>query len=162
MLVILTVLGVAQAGVTVGPALAVVGSSGMALRPGLRVGFEPTPEAALEIIGDSTFSGEWDLGAALAGRLYLSPRSPPGVGLYGLGRLTAGLSGEDQTAGPWTGLSLGFGARPSPQVGFEASFGPEWAMAEGPRWRTELGICVVFDGSGGARRGRRHHPRPIP
>lgn len=151
---------------SVAPTAGLVGQSDMDFRPGLRLGFEPAPAAAIELFGESGFSGGWGTGLALAGRGYLLPGSDPGEGIFLLGRLSTGLAGDEGgELGPLFGVAGGFGVRPVSVLNIEASFGPEWAPG-GHRWRTELSVGVVFDGKSlKSRPGAgnvRHKPRPIP
>lgn len=148
---------------TVGPTLGVVGRGDVGLRPGLRVGYEPSEAAVLELAGDAGFDGRWDAGLSLAGHLWFAGDGSEGI--YGLGRFTAGLSGDAGDFGPWTGLFVGFGGRPVPFLDVGVSVGPEWALTEGPRWRSDLAVSLIFgDGTfgGGPGRGKvRHHPRKL-
>lgn len=132
---------------TLAPTAAVVGGDSVGVRPGLRLGFEPVSAAALEVMGDVDLQGAWDLGLALAGRGYLTDPGS-GEGLYVLGRFTVGMSGDDTATGSWTGLYGGFGIRPTSVFFVEASAGPEWAVNNGARWRTDLALGLVF-GNGG-------------
>ena len=162
---LLFVAAAAQAGsVTLAPTMGV--STDIGVRPGLRIGFEPVPETALAIQVDSSQDGHWDAGLSLAGRYYLSPASLRGEGIFAVGRVVAGFSGHDEHLGPWTGLSMGFGVRPSSMWNIEAAFGPEWSLADSARWRTDLSIGVVLDADSRAGRSGRgsiwHRPRPIP
>lgn len=147
------------AALTLAPTVGVVGSDGVGLRPGGRLGFEPVPQAALEVLGDSDLAGAWDLGLALAGRGFLT-QPDLGEGLYLLGRFTVGMSGNEVATGSWTGLYGGFGVRPSSAFFVEAAVGPEWAVQNDARWRTELSVGVVFGNggwSGGVGTGNIRH-----
>ena len=70
-----------------------------------------------------------------------------------LGRRTDGV------VGPWTTLAGGFGARPVHWLSLEAFGGPEWAMADGGRWRTGVTLGTVFGGGHGAKTVRRKPTR---
>lgn len=150
--------------VSVGPSVGVVGDPSIFVRPGLRVGFEPSPSAALELLGDVNPVGtHWDGGLGLVGRLWLGNSvASDGEGLFLMGRFVAGMSGEYGKVGPWTGIFAGFGGRPVPAINLEASFGPEWTLPAGARWRTDLSVSFVIDTQGGGGGGTvRHHPRKI-
>ena len=154
------------ASATIAPSFAVTGKDSVAtMRPGLRVGYEPIPATALEVQGDVSPEGEWDAALALAGRGFFGT-SGPGEGLFVLGRLAAGLSGFKSEIGPMTGLYAGFGARPVPGLELAVSTGPEWAFADGGRWRTELSVgWVIREGTFRSKPGQgkvRHKPNPIP
>ena len=72
---------IASAGaISIGTTGSVVGADGVGVRPGLSVGYLPTPSTALELHGDSSFDGAWDVGLVLAGRWYPSPALEPGRG----------------------------------------------------------------------------------
>ena len=136
----------------------VVGAESVGVRPGLAVGFLPTPSTALELHGDYQLDGAWDAGLMLAGRLFLPP-GEPGQGIFLLGRVGAGIAGTDGVVGPWTTLAGGFGARPVHWLSLEAFGGPEWAMADGGRWRTGVTLGTVFGGGHGAKTVRRKPTR---
>jgi len=149
--------------VLVGPTASVVADG---FRPGVRLGFEPAPPAAVDVQMEMGRDGGWNAGLSLAGRWWVSPQKPKGEGLYLLGRFTAGLSEHPSTAmGPWTGLAGGFGLRPISMLQLEAGVGPEWSHGSG-RWRSEMGLNFVIDGKTfRSRPGHgsiRHRPRPIP
>ena len=104
--------GPAHAGaLSMGLTGSVVGAGSVGIRPGLTLGYLPTPSAALELHGDSDLDGSWDVGLVLAGRWYPSPRLEPGQGIFLLGRGGAGIAGVGSDLGPWTTLGAGFGAR---------------------------------------------------
>ncbi|MCB9780436.1 MAG: hypothetical protein H6742_17860 [Alphaproteobacteria bacterium] len=156
---LLLVVGTARAepAVSVAATGAVVGAADIGIRPGLRVGYEPVPEGGIELAGDlATDLAAWDTGLSLVGRLWLTP--DPGQGVFLSGRATAGIAARDDVLGPWTGLHVGFGARPTPLFQVEATGGPEWAVTDGPRWRTELSLGFVLGahtvGSDSVRHGR--------
>ena len=134
---------------SVGITGSVVGAQSVGVRPGISLGYLPTPSTALEIHADLGFEGSWDAGLMLAGRLFLPPGDDPGQGIFLLGRAGAGMAGTNGLVGPWTTLAGGFGARPTPRLSLEAFAGPEWAMADGGRWRTGLTISTVFGGDRG-------------
>lgn len=144
------------------PIADVVGADDVGVRPGLRVGYEPIPEAALELVGDYGLSG-WDAGLAVSGRAWFIGHGVEG--LYGLGRLTVGMSGTDAALGPWTGFSLGFGGRPISWLDIQASAGPDWAGVDGMRWRTELALGFVIPTGGPKGRAGKgnvwHRPKKI-
>ena len=147
---------IASAGaISVGTTGSVVGADGVGVRPGLSVGYLPTPSTALELHGDSSFDGAWDVGLMLAGRWYPSPALEPGRGIFLLGRLGAGVSGVEADVGPWTTLAGGFGARPNDWLSVEAFAGPEWSMSAGGGWRTGLSVSFLFDPS--ARKDTQRH-----
>jgi len=156
-------LATASAGaMSVTPLAGVVGANDVGVRPGLRVGYEPVPEASLELVGDYGLSG-WDAGLAATGRAWFL--GDGSEGLYALGRLTVGMAGSEAALGPWTGFSLGFGGRPASWLDIQASAGPDWAGIDGMRWRTELalGFVIPTDGFGG-RAGQGnvwHRPKKI-
>lgn len=158
--------GPAQAAsLTVSPGVSMVGGEGRALLPGLRLGVEPTPAAAVELVGDvDPASGAWHGGLGLTGRWYFT--GSPGEGLYGLGRVQAGFASRDGDNGPWTGLDVGFGARPLAWLDLHATVGPEWSQVDGGRLRTGLSVGLVFGGDGiGGKPGSGsviHHPRKPP
>jgi hypothetical protein len=149
---------------SVGPTFSVVGVQGAGLHPGLRIGYEPSPAASFELQGDSSFDGRWDAGLGLAGRLWMV--EDDGAGIYGLGRFAAGLAGRDAALGPWTWLAIGFGGRPVPLLDLAVAVGPEWALTDGGRWRSELSLSFVLGPDtlgGGAGSGKvRHRPRAVP
>ena len=153
---------------TFAPTAVVQGADGeMGLRPGLRLGFEPIHQVALELAGDlsagSTESLDYDLGLGLAGRGWLI--GDGSEGLFVLGRVTIGAARVSDELGPWTSLGGGFGGRLVPWFGLEASTGPEWAAGSSMRWRSELTAQVVLPlDQLGPRPGHGsvwHRPRPI-
>lgn len=160
---VLLLAGPAHAGaLSMGLTGSVVGAGSVGLRPGLTLGYLPTPSAALELHGDSDLDGSWDVGLVLAGRWYPSPRLEPGQGIFLLGRGGAGIAGVGSDLGPWTTLGAGFGARPAPWISVEAFAGPEWAMADGGRWRTGLNLSFLLDsdtGSGSTRHRVKRKPQ---
>ncbi len=153
------------AALTLTPTAGVVGGDGVGVRPGLRLGFEPVPQAAIELMGDMDLDDGWDAGVALAGRSFLV-QPDLGEGLYLLGRFTVGMSGDAGDVGSWTGLFGGFGVRPTSAFLIEASAGPEWAVNNRAGWRTELSVGLVFGnggwsagvGSGNVRHGNLREP----
>jgi len=144
---------------SVGVTGSVVGANSVGIRPGVSLGYLPTPSTALEIHADLGFEGSWDAGLMLAGRLFLPPGGSPGQGIFLLGRAGAGMAGTDGQVGPWTTLAGGFGARPMPRLSLEAFAGPEWAMADGGRWRTGLTISTLFGGDLGGDTVRHRRVR---
>lgn len=169
MVTALTLLGIAAPSahaqaVTVGPTFSVVGVQGVGLHPGLRLGYEPSPSASFELLADTSLDGRWDAGLGLAGRLWMV--EDDGAGIYGLGRFAAGVAGRDQDVGPWTYLALGFGGRPVPLLDLAVAVGPEWAVTDGARWRSELSLSFVLSadtlGTGAGRGSVRHNPRAVP
>jgi hypothetical protein len=142
---------------SVGLTGSVVGAESVGVRPGISLGYLPTPGTAIELHGDMGVDGAWDAGLMLAGRLYLPAGGTPGQGIFLLGRVGAGIAGTDGTVGPWTTIAGGFGARPVSWLSIEAFGGPEWAMADGGRWRTGLTVSTVF-GGGQGKKNERHRP----
>lgn len=162
-------LGTASAqGLSASAVTGAVTSSPIGLRPGFRVGYEPSPLASLEAVGlagiqpgaASDLGVGWEAGLGLSGRAWLT--GAPGDGLFLLGRITAGV-GADPAAriGPWVAPGGGFGGRISDRLNIEATVGPEWTTVSGGRWRTELNLGYVF---GLVRSGDtvRHRPRRLP
>lgn len=156
----------AWAGGTISPLFGVTsGSDGIGMRPGLRVGYEPLPAAALEAQGDMSLEGAWSAGLALAGRGFFGPNPQDGEGIFALGRFGVGMGGSDDAYGPWMGLFGGFGARPVPGFEVAVSVGPEWVFEDAARFRSELALSWVIgpDTFGGPGRGHiRHKPRKVP
>ena len=144
----------------VGPSVAVVGGGGAELRPGLRLGFEPSPVAGLDVVGAVGLDGHWDAGLGLTGRAWFGGTDD--VGIYAAGRFVAGIAGGDALS-PWTGLGVGMGGRPLPWLDVSALVGPDWARAEDVRWRSELALTFVLGpdtlGSGVGQGTVRHKPR---
>ena len=145
-----------------------VTSSPIGLRPGLRVGYEPSPLASLEVVGlagiqpgaSDALGVGWEAGLGLSGRAWLI--GAPGDGLFLVGRITAGV-GADPSAriGPWVAPGGGFGGRIGGRLNIEATAGPEWTTVSGGRWRTELNLGCVF-GLGRSGNTVRHRPRRPP
>jgi hypothetical protein len=166
LLAVVLAAGPARASATVAPFFAVTnGTEGAGLRPGLRVGYEPVPAAALEAQGDVALDGGWSAGLALTGRGFFGSASD-GEGLFGLGRFGVGMGGQGEDFGPWLGLFGGFGARPVPGFEVAVSTGPEFVLASSARLRSELTLTWVIGpdtfGGGPGRGSMRHHPREVP
>ena len=146
-------------------------SSPIGLRPGARFAYEPTPAAAIEAIGiaglepwDPAVLGVgWEAGLGLSGRAWIT--GVPRDGLFLLGRVNAGLTGEpDGRVGPWVATGAGFGGRIAGRLNIEATVGPELVAFDPTRWRTELSIGYVFDAQNQPRRPgtTKHRPRKPP
>ena len=155
------IIGAAMAqALSISPTLGVVPAPLLGLRPGVRLGLEPTPLVALELQGDAGLEQRWDAGLGIAGRLWLL--GAPGDALFLLGRMTAGMSGDELGGiSPWLNPMGGFGGRISERFNVEASLGPEWGRISHSRWRTELSVGIVLDGSllEGRSGVKRHRPR---
>jgi hypothetical protein len=156
-LLLLTQLGVNDASaqaLTVAPSAVLLGSGSLGLRPGLRLGYEPIPALALEVVGDYSSLG-FDAGAALTGRAWLVGEE---TGIFLLGRGNIGMAGFDGGRyGVWSGLYGGFGGRPASWLNLEVSTGPDWVFAQRFRWRTEATVGFVFE-LGGDSGTVRHRP----
>lgn len=153
----------AQAGaLQVLPGVSILGNESIGLRPGLRVGYEPMPSLSVDLCSSVGAGLEYDAGAGIEGRHWFG--GYPGAGVFLGGRLSAGLAGDQDSAGPWMGLGGAFGVRPLRWLHIEANLGPNMVFdrseSDGIGWRSDLMMGLIFDGSSFRRRGTvRHHPR---
>jgi len=148
--------GVAQAqSFTISPSAVLLGVQSLEIRPGLRLGYEPSQYLSLELFGDYGSRG-LDAAGAISGRAWLAGDGATGVYLMGRGAIgmSSWTSVYDQTKfGPLAGIYGGFGGRPTEWLNLEASTGPE-LYAGGSRLRTEMTASIVINldaGSGNVR-----------
>ena len=163
--------GVAQAqSFTVSPSAVLLGVSAPEVRPGLRVGFEPIPELALEVFGDVGFNGgdqpaNMSVAGAISGRAWLV--GDGFTGAYLVGRGAIGMSSwltyaanDPVRYGPLVGVYGGFGGRPVPWLNLEALTGPELSVggyrigSDRTALRTEMTASIVINldaGSGNVK-----------
>ena len=167
--------GVAQAqSFTISPSAVLLGVSSPEVRPGLRVGFEPIPELALEVFGDLGFNGNdqptnMSVAGAISGRAWLVGDGATGAYLTGRGAIgmSSWIAADSVRYGPLVGVYGGFGGRPVPWLNLEALTGPELSVggyrvrSDRTALRTEMTASIVINLDAGAGNVKHRPTRKV-